>query len=170
MYTAREGTPSVARDEVQNMLPTGGWLAVLRGGLFLSTFGWGISFFFTIESWTEAVNRLYSMGASEITYQPLLAYWLKMASAVFGCIGLVSALAFVWPQRFASVIYMLAPFHLIVGTTLAMAAASNHLSPKLHPTFVLDLAFCFTTTALIGVPLVCTCRQRRRTCDVASNN
>jgi hypothetical protein len=136
------------------MLPTRGWLAILRLGLFISTFGWGISFFFTIESWTAAVNRLYSMGASEIAYQPLLAYWLKMASAVFGCIGVVSALAFVWPNRFVSVIHVLAPFHLLVGATLAVAAYDNRLSPKLHPTFVWDISFCFATAALIGIPLI----------------
>lgn len=145
------------------MLPTRGWLQILRLGLFISTFGWGISFFFTIESWSDAVNRLYSMGASEIAYQPLLAYWLKMASAVFGCIGVVSALAFLWPQRFVSVIHVLAPFHLIVGTTLVIAAYSNHLSPNLHPTFVWDIMFCFMTSALIGVPLIQAWRRQPQT-------
>ncbi len=94
------------------------------------------------------------MGASEIAYQPMLAYWLKMASAVFGCIGLTSAMAFVWPDRYITIIKLLVPFHLIVGATLIAAACGNQLDPKLHPTFPWDITFCFSVATLIGVPLV----------------
>ena len=51
---------------------TRGSMLTLKAGLFLSAFGWGLSFVFTIEPWDAAVLRLYQMGASTIPYQPLL--------------------------------------------------------------------------------------------------
>jgi hypothetical protein len=151
----RPATDGLPCDWSESMLPiTATRLRVIRLGLLICTFGWGISFFFTIESWERAVARLQQMGAEPITYQPLMAYWLKMASAVFGCIGIASGLAFHWPQRFAAVIQLLAPFHLIVGVTLITAAIGNDLSPARQPTFVWDIAFCFTVATLVGLPLV----------------
>lgn len=101
---------------LQGMTP--GLMRVIKLGLFVSTFGWGISFFFTVEPWGMAVDRLYQMGAEPIPYQPLLAYWLKMASAVFGCLGVASAFCFLRPERLIEVIRLLVPLHLIVGATL----------------------------------------------------
>ena len=138
------------------------WLLALRLGLFISTFGWGISFFFTFEPWDQAVARLYEMGATPIEYQPLLGYWLKMASAVFGFLGVVSAICFLWPDRFRSVIVLWVPLHLFVGATLMVAALSNHLERAKHPTFVWDILFCFSVAALIGIPLTIEWRSSTR--------
>ena len=33
------------------------------------------------------------MGAREMTYQPMLDYWMRMAGATFGCIGMAAGLA-----------------------------------------------------------------------------
>src|SRR5262245_21909891 len=101
------------------MLPTArSWLLILRLGLIISAFGWSISFYFTFHMWPEAVEWLYGMGAGPIDYQPLLGYWLKMASAVFGCIGVVAALAAFRPGRYVAIIHFLAWLHLVVGVTL----------------------------------------------------
>jgi hypothetical protein len=87
------------------MLPTErAWLRILRLGLILSACGWCISFFFTFVPWDVAANQLYDMGANKIAYDPLLDYWLRMASSAFGCIGIASALACMWPTRFAGMI------------------------------------------------------------------
>lgn len=135
------------------MLPTERpWLNILRLGLLVSTCGWGISFFFTFAPWQTAARQLYEMGANEISYDPLLDYWLRMASCAFGCIGIASALACLRPEKFIGMIGLLGPFHFIVGTTLAVAAYQNHLSRDQHPTFIPDIFFCFLTGLLIGIP------------------
>lgn len=132
---------------------TTGWLRVLRLGLILSACGWGISFGFTFAPWKVAADQLSGMGAGYLHYDPLLDYWLRMASCAFGCIGVASALAAWRPRSYGQLIGLLAPFHLIVGITLVFAARANHLTPELHPTFIPDITFCFTTALLIGVPL-----------------
>ena len=137
------------------MIPTTrGWLNTLRLGLLVSAIGWGISFYFTLASWSVATDQLYRMGAGPIAYHPLLDYWLRMASAVFGCIGIASALACAWPQVFASFIRMLGPFHFVIGITLSVAAWANRLNPQLHPTFIPDIAFCFLVGTLIQLPIL----------------
>ena len=137
------------------MLPTQqNWLRILRLGLILSACGWGISFFFTFVPWQTAANQLYDMGANKITYDPLLDYWLRMASSAFGCIGIASAIACVCPARFAGLIGLLGPFHFFVGTTLVVAAWRNQLDPEVHSTFIPDITFCFLTGFLISGPLL----------------
>ncbi|RYD48879.1 MAG: hypothetical protein EOP85_02695 [Verrucomicrobiaceae bacterium] len=137
------------------MLPTErAWLRMLRLGLILSSCGWGISFFFTFAPWEMAADQLYDMGATPIAYDPLVDYWLRMASCAFGCIGIASALACVWPARFTGLISLLGPFNLIVGTTLAFSAWRNQLDPQVHSTFIPDITFCFLTGFLISGPLL----------------
>ena len=131
------------------------WLNILRLGLLVSDIGWGISFYFTFASWKAATDQLYGMGASPIAYQPLLDYWLRMASSVFGCIGVGSAIASVRPHAFASFIRLLGPFHFVVGITLSVAAYSNHLTAALHRTFIPDIVFCFLAGTLLQLPLIC---------------
>ena len=140
--------------------PSRPWLNTLRLGLLTSTIGWGISWSFTFASWRAASAQLYLMGAGTIEYRPLLDYWLRMASSVFGCIGIASLLACARPHAFISLIRLLGPFHLIIGTTLAVAAWNNDLNMKEHPTFVPDVCFCFLTGILIQLPLL----QARRSC------
>lgn len=137
------------------MLPTGrNWLNILRLGLLVAACGWGISFYFTFAPWNTAVAQLQDMGANEITDDPLLDYWLRMASSAFGCIGIAAALACARPTCFEGLIRLLGPFHFLVGTTLAVAAYRNNLTARLHPTFIPDITFCFIAGLLIEVPLV----------------
>lgn len=138
------------------MLPTTrAWLNTLQTGLLVSAVGWGISFFFTFTPWDVSVEQLKDMGSGPIPYHPLADYWLKMASSVFGCIGIASALACFRPQAFASFIRLLGPFHFIIGTTLIIAAMRNGLTPSLHPSFIPDIVFCFLAGTLIQLPLLC---------------
>lgn len=145
------------------MLPTERiWLNVLRLGLLCAACGWGISFYFTFAPWSAAVSQLQDMGAGQIRYDPLLDYWLRMASCAFGCIGIGSALACRRPSAFPGLIRLLGPFHLIVGITLGIAAANNRLTPELHPTFLADITFCFVTALLILIPLIRQSLDRKR--------
>ena len=137
------------------MIPTTrGWLNTLQIGLAVSAVGWGIALFFTFAPWNAAADQLESMGAGFIPYHPLADYWLKMASAVFGCIGLASAIACFRPQRFESFIRLLGPFHFVIGIILAISAYQNGLNPKVHISFVPDIVFCFLAGTLIQLPLL----------------
>ncbi|MES2440064.1 MAG: hypothetical protein V4584_13430 [Verrucomicrobiota bacterium] len=127
-------------------------MRILRLGLILSSCGWGISFFFTFAPWQTAANQLYDMGANQIPYDPLLDYWLRMASSAFGSIGIASAIACARPAKFTGLITLLGPFHFVVGITLAVSACRNHLDPELHSTFIPDITFCFLTGCLIVIP------------------
>jgi len=131
-----------------------GWLRMLRLGLLLSSIGWGISFVFTFSPWGSASDHLYLMGAERIPYQPLLDYWLKMASATFGCIGIASALACIRPGSFEGMVILLGPFHGLIGTVLTISAVANELRTDRHPTFIADITFCFVTAFLISAPLL----------------
>jgi len=94
----------------------------------------------------------------------MLDYWLRMASAAFGCIGIASGLACLRPVFFQGLILLLGPFHVFVGIVLVAAAVSNHLNTNDHTTFVADITFCFVTAILIIVPLAVTyVRGKRRT-------
>lgn len=150
-------------------IPTGkGWLRSLQLGLLLSSIGWGISFIFTFSTWDSASDHLFLMGAGRIEYHPLLDYWLRMASATFGCIGIASALACIRPAFFQGLIVLLGPFHLFVGVVLAASAIINHLNTESHPTFVADITFCFVTAFLIITPLAITyIHGKRQPCRYA---
>ena len=63
-------------------------LLVIRVGLLLAAWGWGIAFAFVFSPWEVAAEQLEWMGAREMTYQPMLDYWMRMAGATFGCIGM----------------------------------------------------------------------------------
>lgn len=134
-------------------LPRTAGRLVLRLGLALATFGWGISFAFTFAHWDTAVYHLHSMGARELSYQPMMDYWLRMASVVFGCIGVAAALACWKPESYRGLIHLLPWFHFFTGTVLLVAAIRNELTPRTHTTFVLDITFCFLTALLIQLPL-----------------
>ena len=137
-------------------------LRALQIGLIFSSMGWGISFIFTFSNWDSASDQLYLMGAEPIEYQPLLDYWMKMASAAFGCIGIGSALACMRPVLFRGFILFLGPFHLFVGSVLVASAVTNQLNPESHPTFIADITFCFITAFLIMTPLAVTFYRSKR--------
>jgi len=89
------------------------------------------------------------MGAGRIAYQPMLDYWMRMAGAAFGCIGIASGLACLYPRFFRGLVFLLGPFHLFVGVVLFLAARFNRLDYDQHPTFFADITFCFMTAFLI---------------------
>lgn len=145
------------------MIPAGkGLLRTLQLGLLLSSIGWGISFIFTFTTWDFASDQLFLMGAARMDYHPLLDYWLRMASAAFGCIGISSALACLRPVFFEGLIVLLGPFHVFVGSVLTASAIINQLNTESHPTFAADITFCFVTATLIIVPLAVTLIRGRR--------
>lgn len=118
---------------------------ISRFFLLLAAVGWGISFVFTFSSWSKGTDLLCNMGAQPIKYQPLLDYWLKMASSVFGCLGLMFFVCFLNPVENRKTIRLLSLLSIFVGVTLAISAWNNGLSYPKHSTFPIDIAFCLST-------------------------
>lgn len=135
-------------------LPSGFGLFALRSGLLIAAAGWGVSFYFTFAPWPSAAGHLNSMGGLWIEYHPMIDYWLRMASVVFGLIGVACALAWRWPGAFVSLVHLLGPFHLLVGTALVIASLQNDLHPAVHRSFIPDITFCFLVGTLIQIPLI----------------
>lgn len=124
--------------------------SILRVCLLIGAIGWGISVFFTITPWSISMDQLQRMGAKPVAYQPLLDYWLKMASAVFVGIGALFFMAFLQPEKHRQLIPYLGIFSLVMGVVLLIAAISNELNTEQHPTFVADISFCL----LVGLGIL----------------
>jgi len=92
------------------------------------------------------------MGAQEIEYQPLLGYWLKMASATFGCLGLMFFVCLLNPSKHYLTSRLLAFLSIAVGIVILVSSFANELSPSRHPTYIADIVFCF----LVGITIIIT--------------
>ena len=131
-----------------------GALLTLRVGLLLAAWGWGISFAFVFSPWEVAAEQLEWMGARELRYHPMLDYWLRMAGATFGSIGMAASLACWKPQKFQVLIQLFPAFHGFLGLVLLIAAFRNGLHLPTHTSFAVDIAFCFAVALLIQLPLL----------------
>ena len=89
------------------------------------------------------------MGANPIEYQPLLDYWLKMASGAFGCIGLLFFVVYRNKKKFKNLIPLLGYGSIFIGVILTISGINNTLQADKHPTHYVDLLFCFGVGALI---------------------
>jgi hypothetical protein len=116
--------------------------------LLLGSGGWIVSFFFTFTSWPISENILHGMGAERIAYQPLLDYWLKMASSTFGCIGIMYFICFLNPKKYFYTINLLSYMSIFVGIVITCSAIKNHLTYPTQPTFIIDIVFCFYVGAV----------------------
>ena len=121
--------------------------------MLLGACGWVISFYFTFVPWGMARDQLYEMGSRPIRYDPMLDYWMRMASGTFGCIGIGLGIVCARPEKFVGMIRLLGPFHFVMGTILVAAAVGNHLALPRHTSFIADITFCFVTGVMIQVPL-----------------
>jgi hypothetical protein len=68
-------------------------LTLLRVFLVTAAFGWGISVGGVFMPWSIVSAQLQAMGARNIPSDPMIIYWLRMASAAFTFIGLLFLLA-----------------------------------------------------------------------------
>jgi len=128
--------------------------SIIRIGLMIGACGWLISFYFTFRSWDENVSTLMAMGADKVSYQPLLNYWLKMASSTFGCLGIMFLIASFRPDKFKTLSFMLAGLSAIVGTVILFSAINENLNPDKHLTFTAEITFCYLRAALIVIPCI----------------
>lgn len=111
--------------------------------LLLGAIGWGSSIIFVVSSWEFYNNILAAIGASPVPYKPMFDYWLKMASIVFVCFGILFLLAFLNIEKYKAIIPVLGLFSIIIGSVLLFAAISNNLNLNQHLAFVVDVFFCY---------------------------
>ena len=123
---------------------------LLKFALLLGSVGWGISFYFTFTSWENSTNQLYQMGATPIQYQPLLDYWLKMASSLFGGVGIIFFICYRNPAKYKTTIPLLCYPSILVGVVILSSALLNKLTLSIHPTYPADITFCF----LVGISII----------------
>ena len=75
-------------------------LRILRILLGFAALAWGVSLVGVFLSWPAAAGALEGLGAKPITYDPMLDYWLRMASGAFALIGCWYLVLMIWPRRF----------------------------------------------------------------------
>jgi hypothetical protein len=79
-------------------------LRLLRLFLGFAAFSWGISVVGVFVSWQEAVQLLQGLGARPIAYDPMLDYWLRMASGAFALVGVWFLMMMIWPKTYFAAI------------------------------------------------------------------
>src|ERR1017187_9304027 len=79
-------------------------LRLLRLFLGFTAFGWGVSAIGVFVSWPEASQLLQGLGAKPIAYDPMLDYWLRMASGAFFLMGVLYFVLMWHPQKYQNII------------------------------------------------------------------
>ncbi len=113
---------------------------LLRLTLFFCAFVWGISICGVFLSWNTATTALQGMGAQSIPDDPMLDYWLRMASGAFALVGTGYFLLALNPRKFAVMLPWFGSIMLIEGVILLGHGLRLGLGP--FP-FYGDVAACF---------------------------
>lgn len=113
---------------------------LLRVFLLFAAFAWGVSAFGVFSTWDAAANALQGMGAKPITYDPMLDYWLRMASGAFALVGVGYLLLAINPRKHASLLPWSGWLMVAEGVILAVHGFRLELPP--FP-FYGDITACF---------------------------
>ena len=114
-------------------------LRLLRLALGFAAFAWGISVVGVFASWAAAEHALEGLGARPIAYDPMLDYWLRMASGAFALVGGWYFVLMIWPQKFHAAIPWFGGLMLVEGLILLVHGLRLSLPP--FP-FYVDTAAC----------------------------
>ena len=115
-------------------------LRVLRLLLGFCAVAWGASWYGVFTSWSSAGEALQGMGAQSIPYDPMVDYWLRMASGAFGLVGCWYLILAIWPSRFAPAIPWFGVLMVCEGLILLVHGMRLKLGP--FPLYG-DLSACF---------------------------
>ena len=69
-------------------------------------------------TWETAAGALQGMGANPIAYDPMLDYWLRMASGAFALVGTGYLLLAIYPRKFAVMLAWFGWIMVIEGVVL----------------------------------------------------
>ena len=114
-------------------------LRLLRLSLGFAAFTWGAAVAGVFASWPMAERALEGLGAHPIAYDPMLDYWLRMASGAFALIGGWYLVLMIWPQKFHAVIPWFGG--LMLGEGIILLAHGVRLSLPPFP-FYADATAC----------------------------
>lgn len=115
-------------------------LRLLRIFLGFSALAWGVSFYGVFASWSAAEQALQGLGAKPIHDDPMLDYWLRMASGAFGLVGVWYFVLMLWPRKYCAAIPWFGALMIAEGIILLVHGVRLHLPP--FP-FYGDTAACF---------------------------
>jgi hypothetical protein len=115
-------------------------LRLLRCFLGFSALAWGVSFYGVFARWTAAESALQGLGARPIAYDPMLDYWLRMASGAFGLVGVWYLVMALWPRKFCRAIPWFGWLMVAEGFILLTHGLRLGLPPL---PFYADTAACF---------------------------
>jgi len=87
------------------------------------------------------MNDLVAMGAQPVAYDPFLNYWMRLVAVTFFAVAGLCFLVAWRPQKYVSVIPLLAVFHILLGVTGVASAFVIGLDVEHHPTLVSESVF-----------------------------
>jgi hypothetical protein len=119
-------------------------LRLLRVFLGFAALAWGVSIFGVFLPWTRAADALRGLGASPIIYDPMLDYWLRMASGAFALVGGLYLVLMLAPEKHKAIIPWFGALMLAEGVVLLVHGVRLSLPPW---PFCADTAACFVAGA-----------------------
>lgn len=114
-------------------------IRLLRIFLGFSAFAWGVSAFGVFLSWSAASQALEGLGAKPVAYDPMLDYWLRMASGAFALVGCWYFVLMLQPQKYHAAIPWFGALMILEGLILLVHGLRLSLPP--FP-FYADTAAC----------------------------
>lgn len=130
-------------------------LRSLRFFLLFSAFVWGVAFVGVIVPWSAAEEILEGLGAGKIPTDPMLDYWLRMASGAFGLVGVLFLVLAIRPARYANIVPWFGWLMICEGVILLTHGLRLGLPP--FP-FYADASACFVG----GIGILATSRKGAR--------
>lgn len=92
--------------------------------------------------WSVATEVMEGLGAKIVPQDPMLDYWLRMASGAFGLIGCLYLILMISPKRFAAMIPWMGALGLMEGVILLWHGLRLDLRPW---PFYGDVAACLVS-------------------------
>jgi FtsH-binding integral membrane protein len=121
-------------------------LRLLRLTLVFSSLAWGVSLFGVFASWPAAEAVFQELGARNISHDPMLDYWLRMAAGLFSLVGALFLVLALRPQQHRAIIPWFGGLMLVEGFVLLVHGLRLRLSPI---PFVADTLACLGAGAAI---------------------
>lgn len=131
-------------------------IILLRLFLAYSALGWGVcaaGIFISSDFAFELLKYIGGIDPIPLRADPIYDYWFRMASSVFGLVGVVYFLLALQPKRYAVVIPLAGWFMVIEGIILLVHGFLLHLPST---PWMGDVSFCIVG----GLGILC-CIEKR---------